>query len=911
MSIRVFGAIRAPGAQLREQPADKPAILGGLGTTVLVGAFRSGPLDEVVKVGSAGEFTRIFGGITRDSQAPLAAQHWFAKAAGAGELWCLRVADGDQVKASIPVRSRKAAQSVVEIAAVAPAPIIATVSADNGGRRGGRRQIATGDVSLGSAISGSTIDLARTCIKDEWKGASLTFPNDNASWVGTVESNTTAGVLTIAGGFPSTLSAGTDGRYVLTLDNVNEITGAREGLAVEFIDAPADSERFALTAWRDGGAVRTYDGLHLDDEDGSYWATQLSQDTNNYEIAIDASAFSGDPADALNRPANWAGIVKPGTTVSSTIELLTVGYSRAGTGNPYIDVLNDITWGTDPKPCVITLTFSDATNFTVSATYTEGGDLAKNLPAGVVGTAYASQNAHLPGFTVRAGGTGASSDTVITITIQALPAGLSGKRGYLYAAAAPSQGNQRLKYKITANTHKAVTLESSPGSEIDVAQPPTLTGSVAGTYDLSSGTKTVILNVGGRGNITLTSSLSGATTTTTALVADLNAQELSRVSSVAADKVVEFSVSTDDKVKITALQDFGSAATIVVGNGGLNAKLGLTNGNSYAGTDGQIVRLQWVQELSGGVDGYANLVAGDYEAALATGPSAVLSALDSLPTGAIVAAVPGVSTASVQQALIGWAAAKNALAVCEIDDLTTTEAGALAEHASNLAVGPDQDYAVTFFPSYVKIRDPFAVNSPRPGTYTCTATGLILGARARQVSDAKSHAIAFARLQLAPQALDLPTGDRTLDLEVLNGYGLIPLRKRGPQIESWGDRIAGYGGTAPFAHKRIALSHIGRVLLVATEDLVFRPLGASLFAEAKRVVRDLFLPWYRAGWFDDAAGPAFEDQVSIKVDSSNNTAATRSAGELHIEIAFTIAGTSERVVFTVNPGGVSADSEVA
>jgi len=910
MSIRVFGAIRAPGSQVREQPADQPRRPGTLGTSVLVGAFRSGPLDEAVRCATFGEFNRIFGGITRESQAPLAAQHWFDQSRGAGELWCVRVADGDQAKASLPVRSRAAARSVVEISAVAPAPVIATVSADNGGRRGGRRARVTGDVTLSSAISGSTIDLAFTTVKDAWKGASLTFVNDNASWVGTVESNTTAGVMTVTGGFPSGLSAGTDGRYVLSLDNVNEISGAREALALEILDAPADSERFGLGIWRDGGAVRAYDGLHLDDEDGSYWSTQLSQDANNYEVQVDASAFSGDPADALNRPANWAGIVKPGTTVSSTIELLTVGWSRAGTGNPYIDILNDVTWGSAPAPCTITLTFTSATAFDVSATFADGGT-ARNLPSGTVGSAYASANAYLPGFTVRAGGTAADVDTVITFTVQALPSGLASRRGYLYAAAAPSQGNQRLKYRITGNTHKTVTLESSPGSAITVAQAPTFTGSVAGTYDLASGTKTVILNVGGRGNITLTSSLSGGTTTAAALAADLNAQELSRVSSVAADKVVSFAASSDNKITVTALQDYGSAATIVVGNGGLNAKLGFTNGNSYAGTDGQILRLQWVQELSGGVDGYASLAAADYEAALAIGPSAILSALDSLSTGAIVAAVPGVSTASVQQALIAWAAAKNALAVCEIDDLTTTEAGAIAEHSTNLAVGPDQDYAVTFFPSYVKIRDPFAVNAARPGTYTCSASGLILGARARQVSDANSHAIAWARLQLAPTALDLPTGDRTLDLEELNGYGLIALRKRGPQIETWGDRIAGYGGTAPFAHKRIALSHIGRELLTETESLVFQPLGVSLFAQARRVVRDLFLPWYRAGWFDDEAGSAFEDQVSIKVDSSNNTASTRAAGELHIEIRFAIRGTSERVVFTVNPGGVSASSEAA
>ena len=84
MSIRVFGAIRAPGSQVREQPADQPRRPGTLGTSVLVGAFRSGPLDEAVRCATFGEFSRIFGGLTRESQAPLAAQHWFDQSRGAG-----------------------------------------------------------------------------------------------------------------------------------------------------------------------------------------------------------------------------------------------------------------------------------------------------------------------------------------------------------------------------------------------------------------------------------------------------------------------------------------------------------------------------------------------------------------------------------------------------------------------------------------------------------------------------------------------------------------------------------------------------------------------------------------------------------------------------------------------------------
>jgi phage tail sheath protein FI len=93
---------------------------------------------------------------------------------------------------------------------------------------------------------------------------------------------------------------------------------------------------------------------------------------------------------------------------------------------------------------------------------------------------------------------------------------------------------------------------------------------------------------------------------------------------------------------------------------------------------------------------------------------------------------------------------------------------------------------------------------------------------------------------------------------------------------------------------------------VNTEALVFRQINAVTFTEVKRQIRALFTSWWLSGWFDDVDGPAFEDQVSIKVDASNNPTTERDLGNLHADIGFQVVATAERVIFQIGPRGVSA-----
>lgn len=909
-TTRIFGAIRGAGVQVREVQPAKPIQEGPIGSTVVVGMFRSGPVGEVIEV-DAGlpMFRRVYGGITMDSEAPLACEHFYAMSNGHGRLYVQRVTDGSEVAASLTLFDRKVDTSVCERREARRLPTgVIDLVAHNGGAWGGRRAVKTGDLgTIASSISSAgVIDLGFTTLADKWKGATLTFPNDDSAAEFTVVSNTAAGVFTISGDFTTAVYAGTDGRFQLALVNDDDLTGAAVHLAVEVKDDPADGDKFTLVAWRDGSAVKSWASLGLDSGGDSYWKAAIDDDVDNYEVGDCTDNFAGDPADDLARPANFAEIPAPDGVDTNVVTFQVVRWAVSGTGNPYLDTVNDVTWGSDPRGCTITLTFTGATTFTVGAVY-DDGETADDLPSGSTGSAWASPNAYLPGFTVRAGATAADATTRLVIYVRPLPANLADAGAYLYPAAAASEGDTNVRYRVVDNDHDSVTLLPSVDVSSSISAPtaPSMTGATSGPFNLSSGALTLVYSIGQTGSLdgpyTLTESSSGAALTAAQVATELNAQELTRAGSAAA-KLVSFAASADGtKVVITALQDFGDAAKIELGSGTLNAVLGFTNGQVAVGEAGTICRLQWRQQLGGGYDGIAGVDSDDYVDAWDTSGDGPLFRLLERNTGVMRAIMPGVTDADAQAAMLTWAYNTNSVAFLEIPDTVTTASGAIAWHQANLAVGDANDYGPTYWPTYGMIANPYGA-----GFYTTSVLGAVMGLTARKAGEAEGYHLAPAgdSYTLSPLFKDLITGDEVIDNELVNAYGLIEVRKRGAKIKLWGDRIPGNGWT-PFLHKRLSMSHIGRTLLTNTTSLVFSAINAATFAKVKALLRGLFGPWFRRGWFSDADGPAFEDAVQIKVDATNNPATERELGNLHADCAFEIVDTGERVIFQIGPKGVS------
>lgn len=906
---RVFGAINGAGTQIRERVGAQAEQAAAYGQVAVTGAFRSGPVGSIVTLASLAEYRRIYGGLTQDSQAPLAVEDYYRHGRGAGAVHVLRVTDGSEVASRLVLRDRNVDLSVIErTPATKVAATLATLRAHNGGRWGGRRAVAAGDVSLPSALGAgnTTVTTGVAMLKNQWAGAILRFHADDPSTEYVVESNTTAGVLTLRGAVSSLVSGGSDGRYILELRNVHEVTGGLEALAVVVEDGgEAPATAFGLQVYRDGTPVAAWSDVALDPDGDAYWRAAIVDDPSNYEIASFVDGRVGDPADPLKRPANYAEIPAPGSSVTATtVKFQTVRWTRTsgGSGNPYLDTVNDVTWGSDPRPVTIVLTWTGATTATVAATF-DDGSTAANLPNLTLGTAYASQHPWLPGFTVRSGGTAPDAADTLTIVARPLPADLAGKGAWFYPAASAASGDVRVRHRVVSNTRDTITLPAGTDVTASVTAPgaPTLTVDNAGPYDFSGSNLTLQLTLPGETEITLTEGSSSSTLSATAAAAALQALELARAGSAAA-QIVSFGVSADDKLTITALQAFGPAASITVGNGTLNSVLGLTNGEvSAAGATPTIGRLEYREELGGGYDGIADIASADYEAAFVVGASPWDAAL-ALDTGVLTHLLPGVTLAAAQRAMIAYAATTNAVAIAEIPDTTLTEAAATAWVASNLSgAGEALDYLAVRWPSYGLRPNPYG-----RGRYTCTMSGAFAGVAARRALEQRGPHIAQAGpdYDIGSSFVALPTGERRLDNEVLNRAGLIEVRQRGAAVYPFGDRTIGYRARG-WLHQRLALSHIGRSLQVRGESLVFRSINDVTLLRARSLVRDLLEPWFAAGWFDDVAGVAFEDQVQITADASNNPASTRAAGDLHVDVALQIVGTAERVIFTIGPSGLT------
>lgn len=909
MPVRVFGALKGAGTQVRETSPTKPIQEGPLGTTVMVGVFRSGPVGEVVEhTGGLEHYRRVRGGLSQASEAPLCAEHFYEAGNGAGILWTLRITDGTERAASLDLYDRDVELGILERqpAAKLPASVI-TMDAANGGRWAGRARVKTGQVgTLASVISSNTIDLDFATDVDAWAGATLSFPNDDSGAEYTVTSNDAAGVLTVAGDWTAATLAGTDGTYQLELRNLHELTGKPEYLAIEVADSTEIAAGFSLYVHRDGDQVKAWEHATLDSSGARYWYDAITAETaDNWELAP-TDNFTGDPSDPYKRPANFAEIPAPDGVAANVLTLQIVRWTRAEADasgfDSYLDTVNDVTWGSSPRAATIVVTFTSSTEFDVAATFADGGETAADLPSGTLGTAYAAPNAFLPGFTLRAGSTAPEAGDTITIYARPLPDGLADRGCWLYVAAGPDDGDVLERYRVVDNDHESVTLAPSVDLSGTVIPPgaPALTSSTAGTYNLTGGGQTLIFTVGGSGPYTLTNTLTGSTTTALALAGELNGKETARAGSADA-RLVIFSVSADGKLQITARQDFGATASLVLGNGTLNAIVGFTNGQTGTGETPTRIRLQWRQEMAGGYDGIAAIEGEDYADAFNLG-SSPLNVMITENTGGIRYAIPGITDADAQAAAMIYAYEQNGLFYGEIPDTVTSEAAAIAWHKGNLAIGPAQDYHAVPFPSYGQIKSPYG-----SGLYTAPLSGLILGLTAKRAVEAGGYqdAPAGTTWTLSPWVKAYPSGVvGPLDNEALNGYGLIEVRARGPKFYLFGDRIPGDGARG-WLHKRITMSHIGRILLTNTEALAFKRINRATFADVQRLLRGLFYPWYRRGWFSDAAGPDFTDQVLIKVDDTNNPPEERALGNLHAAISFDVVDTAERVVFTIGPAGVT------
>ena len=902
---RRFGPTLGTGVAVIEQDAASAITPSPLGVTCYVGRTEKGTPGEVLSVAKQRDFVRKCGTYLDESELPDSAFDFYRFSGGAGQLFVVRVTDGTEVEAVDVVQNRKTGSGdyLNRDTGSTQRGVMLTVAAKNGGRWGGAERVLSFAFTIVSDLDETTLATGETMLVDEWKGATLELFGVTSRTY-TVISNTALGVLTVESDSRMASDLAADGATnnvaTLTLDaatrSINapgSVVGDRRELSLTWKDGEEDPDLlFGLDVLVDGSIVRSYPNLSLDPASKWYAGSVVNNDPDNDFVTL-TLVHTGSYA-AANRPAGWYGEFK--AYASGTLTCRPVNVVSVVPNTPGNDIGSVTAWDFPSRTVRqrITLTFTGAAAFAVSTSAAYGAE-HKDLPAGVVGTPYATTLAannrtgllSLPTFTVIPGVDAFEAGDVIVIDVDPLPVDLLTGDGLLEGWVYVNDGVTRERVAIESNTPDTIVFKSLPASAPTAAS--AIGGALQSTGDIVFPTAggTIVVNCDLIGYATLTY---GVVASAALLVAALEAE------AVAAGLPSGLFTATGDKLNVllstiyaAASNETGADQFFEIVSAAAEVKL---DAGVSSGASGDSFRVEAPRALRDGYDGSTPSDA-DYIAAFNTVTSPILR-LANRKLGLIKLATPGVTSTNVQKAGLAFAEATNAQYRVEIPSNITSEASAVAYINATIA---RNDYGVTAWPSYG-----YVVNPVGNGTVLQSLTGAIHGIEARTAADFGGYHKAAAGLTAKlSHVIDLPTGESLLDTEILNPAGINPIVNKNGSFVVWGDRMISVQPAWRFKHAREYMSHTERVFAEAFDWILF----ALNNAETRKTLIPVFQAYFRPEWQKRAiSGDTFEDAVSIKIDEENNSPADVENGDLNADISFAIVGVVERFNISVSKKGV-------
>lgn len=230
----------------------------------------------------------------------------------------------------------------------------------------------------------------------------------------------------------------------------------------------------------------------------------------------------------------------------------------------------------------------------------------------------------------------------------------------------------------------------------------------------------------------------------------------------------------------------------------------------------------------------------------------------------------------------------------EIPDNITTEDAAIAH--INDTIGRN-DFGVCIFPSYADVQDP-----ERPGQLKrVPMTGMIHGREALMAKNFDGYHKAAAGIEVTlPKVSRLPM-DTLLNEEALNPQGINVVKKIKGNFIIWGDRTISIDPAWKFKHQREQMSHYENRLREGFDFIIFALNDTTTQAQLLVTLQAMFLPEFTKG---AVRGKDLADAVRLKIDSENNTDATRAAGDLFADISLRLADTVERFIIRIGKAGI-------
>lgn len=304
-------------------------------------------------------------------------------------------------------------------------------------------------------------------------------------------------------------------------------------------------------------------------------------------------------------------------------------------------------------------------------------------------------------------------------------------------------------------------------------------------------------------------------------------------------------------------------------------------------------------EMTGGADGNADVVDADYEQQAWDVDTSPFNDVAGQNLGLIKFATPGVTSTAVQKAGVAYVEAKNHQYRYEAASNVTTEQSVLALVND---VWGRSDYAVLAWPSYGYVPDPDPAFAREGRLKLIPSTGEIHGREARIAVDYDGYHKAEAGIDATlPRILKIPTLDRRLNEELLNPAGIAVIKKKQGNFVIWGDRTVHRDPAWRFKHQREQMSYYEQVLEASFDFIIFAINDEISDKLAETALITFFLPEFvkRA-----LRGDTFKDAAIIKVDSENNTDATRAAGDKYAQVSLRLADTVERFIIKIGKQGV-------
>lgn len=300
-------------------------------------------------------------------------------------------------------------------------------------------------------------------------------------------------------------------------------------------------------------------------------------------------------------------------------------------------------------------------------------------------------------------------------------------------------------------------------------------------------------------------------------------------------------------------------------------------------------------ELGGGYDGVAPLDV-DFTNLLAVDTSPLLG-LTTQNKGLVKVATPGHCSDVVDKIALSFVEAINWQYRVEHPSNVLTEIA--ADEYINDTVGRN-DFGVTTWPSWGHVNNPQASGQLK----LIPMSGMIHGREALVAKNYNGYHKAAAGVDVTlPRILKLDVGEEIpVNEEYTNRLGINIVKKVKGNYIVWGDRTISIDPAWKWKHQRELMTHYERQLMESFDWIIF----AINDVDQEKLAKSSLLSFFRPEWIKGAIrGDKFEDAAVIKIDSENNTDATRAAGDMYCDITLRLADTIERFIIRIGKAGVT------